>query len=77
MEDCAGQASVLVIATPWKQFAALRPEHLSKSGRPILIDWWGMLKPAEFAGAADYIACGQGPAVGAAAERKAAVIASA
>jgi UDPglucose 6-dehydrogenase len=76
MEACAGEAAVLVIATPWRQFAALRPENLSKSGRPVLFDWWGILKPAEFEGAADYIACGQGPAAaGAAAGRKAAVIA--
>ncbi len=73
MEACAGQAAALVIATPWKQFTALRPEHLSKEGRPVLIDWWGILRPAEFEAIADYIACGQGPAVGGAAERKAAV----
>ena len=78
MEACAGQAAVLVIATPWKQFAALRPQHLSKAGRPVLIDWWGILPAAEFADTADYIACGQGPAVaGAEQGRKAAVIARA
>jgi UDPglucose 6-dehydrogenase len=77
MEACAGQAAVVVIATPWKQFAALRPEHLSKSGgKPVVMDWWGILKQAEFEGAAEYITCGRGPAIaGAGAGRKAECIA--
>ncbi len=32
MEACAAEASVLVIATPWKEFKALRPEHMQRSG---------------------------------------------
>jgi UDPglucose 6-dehydrogenase len=62
MEACAAQASVLVIATSWKEFQSLRPEHLRKSEeRPIVIDWWGMLPQAEFEKVADYVACGRGP----------------
>ena len=77
MEACAGQAAVLVIATPWKHFAALRPEHLSKSGgRPVVMDWWRHSARAEFEAAAEYITCGRGPAVTrAAAGRKAECIA--
>jgi UDPglucose 6-dehydrogenase len=64
MEACAAQAQVLVIATAWKQFEAIRPEHLSKSkGRPVVIDWWGILAPAEFEPIAEYITCGRGPTV--------------
>jgi len=63
MEDCAAQVSVLVIATPWKQFQALRPQHLRRSAsRPAVVDWWRILPPAVFAPVADYIACGKGPA---------------
>ncbi len=59
IQACAGEASVLVIATPWKDFLALRPEHMKRSGeRPVLIDWWGMLPKAEFEAVAEYIACG-------------------
>jgi len=78
MEACAGEASVVVIATPWKHFAAIRPEHLLKSTeRPVLIDWWGILKPTEFEGVAEYIACGRGPALtGVGAGHEAACIAS-
>jgi hypothetical protein len=62
MEECAGQVSVLVIATPWKQFRALRPEHLRPSDpRPVVIDWWRILPREIFEGATEYIACGQGP----------------
>jgi UDPglucose 6-dehydrogenase len=64
MEACAAQASVLVIATPWKQFEAIRPEHLAKSsGRPVLIDWWGILKQTEFEQVAEYVTCGRGPGI--------------
>ena len=62
MEACAAEADVLVIATPWNQFKALRPEHLrSVSGRrTIIMDWWRLLPPSDFDAVADYIACGQG-----------------
>ncbi len=62
MEDCAAQASVLTIATPWKQFRTLRPDHLRRSAkRPIVLDWWRILSESEFTPGADYIACGKGP----------------
>jgi UDPglucose 6-dehydrogenase len=74
MEACAAQAAVLVIATEWKQFESLRPEHLRRAGeRPVLIDWWGMLPQADFAKAAEYIACGRGPATAANTEAAAAI----
>jgi UDPglucose 6-dehydrogenase len=63
MEECAGKASVLVIATAWKQFRSLAPEHLRKSSpRPVVVDWWRVLPEAAFAPVADYLACGRGPA---------------
>ena len=66
MEACAAQVGVLVIATPWKQFQALRPQHLRQSNsRPVVVDWWRVLPPAVFEPTADYLACGKGPKPGA------------
>jgi len=65
LESCVAQAAVIVIATPWSQFKALRPEHLRTTGeRPVVVDWWKMFSPSTFEAAADYIACGRGPAMG-------------
>jgi len=65
IEACVAQAAVVVIATAWNQFKALRPEHFRTSGeRPVLVDWWKMFSPVEFEAVADYIACGRGPVAG-------------
>jgi UDPglucose 6-dehydrogenase len=62
MEACAASTSVLVVATPWKQFTALRPGHLRQSGRrPIVLDCWRILPQLEFEAVAEYLACGLGP----------------
>jgi UDPglucose 6-dehydrogenase len=62
VEDCAKQASVVVIATSWKQFEQLEPSHLNFSlGRPTVVDWCGMLSATKFSAVANYITCGQGP----------------
>ncbi len=63
MEACAREAATLVIATPWKQFQSLRPQHLRQSNpRPAVFDWWRLLPPAVFEPASRYLACGRGPA---------------
>ena len=61
MEACAAEASVLAIATPWKHFRELRPEHLRKAARPVILDWWRLLSEDKFASVGDYLACGKGP----------------
>lgn len=62
LEACAAQVATLVIATPWKQFQSLRPQHLRQSNpRPAVFDWWRILPPAVFEPASDYQACGRGP----------------
>jgi UDPglucose 6-dehydrogenase len=62
VEACAAASAVVVIATPWKEFKKLRPEHLRQSGvRPVVFDWWRILPGTEFESVADYIACGRGP----------------
>jgi UDPglucose 6-dehydrogenase len=69
MEACAQQAATLVIASPWRQFQSLRPQHLRQmTPRPAVFDWWRLLPPAVFENAARYLACGRGPAVQAAKE---------
>ena len=61
MEACASQAATLVIATPWKQFQSLRPQHLRQTPKPAVFDWWRILPPAVFETATRYQACGRGP----------------
>ncbi|HEV2987904.1 MAG TPA: nucleotide sugar dehydrogenase [Candidatus Angelobacter sp.] len=61
MEECAAASSVLVIATPWEEFKTLHPRHLRTAPpRPLVVDWWRILRPAEFLGTADYLGCGLG-----------------
>jgi UDPglucose 6-dehydrogenase len=62
MEAGAREAATLVIATPWKQFQSLRPQHLRTNPRPVVFDWWRVLPPAVFESAARYLACGRGAA---------------
>ena len=70
MEACAAQAATLVIATPWKQFQSLRPQHLRQSSpAPAVFDWWRLLPPAVFEPATRYQACGRGPRASRAAQR--------
>jgi UDPglucose 6-dehydrogenase len=57
---CAGACDVLVIATPCKEFAALRPTDLRRgSPRPTVIDCWRLLPRAPFEEAATYLALGR------------------
>jgi UDPglucose 6-dehydrogenase len=62
MAACVREADVVVIATAWDEFKTLDPRGLaSKDGRrPVIFDWWHLLRPADFEAIADYIACGQG-----------------
>ncbi len=70
MEACAAQVATLVIATPWRQFQSLRPQHLRQSDpRPAVFDWWRLFPPAVFEPATRYQACGRGPARSQAGER--------
>ena len=60
MEECAAASALLVIATPWTEFKRLQPKHL-RSGppRPVIVDWWRILRPEDFREAA-YVGCGLG-----------------
>jgi len=61
LEECAAEADVLAITTPWDEFRALRPEHLKQSGsRPAVIDCWRILPRESFEPVADYVTLGFG-----------------
>ncbi len=63
MDECVAAADCLVIATPWKPYAALRPEAVARPERPrIIIDCWRLLDGETFKGVADYLAVGIGGA---------------
>lgn len=57
---CAGVADVLVIATPWKEYAALTPSDLKEGGVPTVIDCWRVLPVDAFAGKCKHILLGTG-----------------
>lgn len=61
--DCARQADLLFVATPWDEFRKLPPSVLEGRGRPVVVvDCWKILPAEPFARVADLIVLGQGPA---------------
>ncbi len=59
--DCARQADLLFVATPWDEFRKLPPSVLEGRGRPVVVDCWKILPAEAFARVADLIVLGQGP----------------
>ncbi len=60
-EECARVSDVLVIATPWPQFAELHPAVFApRDGRPTIIDCWRLLPREAFTGVADIVYLGRG-----------------
>ena len=63
MEQCAAEAHVLAITTPWDQFRALKPAHLRQcDDGAVVLDCWRILSPEEFESGARYMTLGLGPA---------------
>jgi UDPglucose 6-dehydrogenase len=59
--ECAEQADVLAITTPWAEFRSLRPAHMKQSAPPpVVLDCWRLLSRKEFQGAATYLTLGAG-----------------
>jgi UDPglucose 6-dehydrogenase len=59
--ECAGQADVLAITTPWPEFKNLTPEDLQRGGRqPVILDCWRILPREKFAGLVEYLTLGSG-----------------
>jgi UDPglucose 6-dehydrogenase len=66
MRACAGSADVLILATPWTEFAALEPRDLKGStGRVTLIDCWRLLPRERFVSETNYLTLGTGGRSGA------------
>lgn len=61
--DCARQADVLVVTTPWEEFRNLGAADLNHSGgHPTVIDCWRVLDPARFGDRVEFVTLGTGPA---------------
>ena len=59
--ECAGQADVLAITTPWPEFRNLAPENFQRSGRmPVILDCWRILPRERFEGMVEYLTLGCG-----------------
>jgi UDPglucose 6-dehydrogenase len=66
LEACVRAGDVIVIATPWPDFAQLDPSWLVRAHtRPVIIDCWRLLAGAGLAEVADYRPLGVGPVPGA------------
>ena len=62
-EACIAEADCVIIATPWKAYAGLKPESVARPNHPrALIDCWRVLDSHAFATVADYVALGVGGA---------------
>jgi len=59
--DCAAQADVVAITTPWPEFRALTPDRFGRNGnRATVLDCWRILSPERFEGLVDYLRLGYG-----------------
>jgi UDPglucose 6-dehydrogenase len=62
LESCAMTADVLVVVTPWPEYASLRPECLLREHRrAVVIDCWRILSRKRLSGISTYLAIGMGP----------------
>jgi len=64
LADCARQADVLAITTPWREFESLSAEAMrSLNGRvKTVIDCWRILPRAAFEAVGEYVTLGLGSA---------------
>jgi len=64
LEDCAREADVLAITTPWREFESLSAEAMrSLDGRvKAVIDCWRILPSAAFEAVGEYVTLGLGSA---------------
>ncbi len=61
LSECASQADVLTIMTPWAEFRNLSPDTLKRDrGRPAIVDCWRILPRDVFEGVADCVNLGLG-----------------
>lgn len=61
MTECTRAADVVVLATPWEEFASLSPDDLKPGApRPTVIDCWRVLPQAAFEKVCNYVTIGRG-----------------
>ena len=59
--ECARQADVLAITTPWPEFKKLTPQDFKRSaGKPVVLDCWRVLAREKFESVVDYLTLGYG-----------------
>lgn len=59
--ECIAAADIVVLATPWPEYARLGARELGRSGEPrIVVDCWRLLDGAALAQAVRYVAIGMG-----------------
>ena len=69
--DCARQADVLAITTPWPEFRILDPVEFKRdSGMPVVLDCWRILPHERFEGLVHYLTLGSGTSGNAEGARK-------
>ncbi len=61
VEECVQLSDIVVLATPCKEFAEIRPNDLKRKGfRVVLFDCWRILDASAYAEVADYVTIGRG-----------------
>jgi UDPglucose 6-dehydrogenase len=74
--ECARQADVLVITTPWPQFKSLTPQDFKRGAeKPVVLDCWRVLARDKFEDHVEYLTLGYGADPGARAGREQALAA--
>jgi UDPglucose 6-dehydrogenase len=59
--ECAREADVLAITTPWAEFRSLEPAHMKQGAhRPVVLDCWRLLSRKTFQDTATYLTLGWG-----------------
>ena len=58
--ECARQADVLAVTTPWAEFRGITAADLKQAPRPIVVDCWRALDRAALASSAEFLMVGIG-----------------
>ncbi len=62
LDACCRGAGVIVLVTPWREYAELVPSLRDAGGPPpVVLDCWRILDPAKLEGIARYVGLGRGP----------------
>ena len=59
VEEVLARADVIVITTPWPEFAQLPLEAIKRERRPVVIDCWRLLRPEHYEDGIEIVRLGQ------------------